>query len=45
MQPLFLVIASLISFCHFELEKSGDKTKLRFLQTDVPENKVESIKE
>lgn len=33
------------SICNFELEKVGDKTKLRFLQTEVPENKVESLKE
>jgi activator of HSP90 ATPase len=33
------------SICHFELGKSGDKTKLKFLQTDVPENNVESLKE
>lgn len=33
------------SVCTFELEKAGNKTKLRFLQTNVPEHKVESIKE
>jgi activator of HSP90 ATPase len=33
------------SICTFELEKAGSKTKLRFLQTNVPEHKVESIKE
>ena len=32
------------SICTFELEKAGNKTKLRFLQTNVPEHKVESIK-
>jgi activator of HSP90 ATPase len=33
------------SICNFELEKVGDKTKLRFLQTDVPEKNVESLKD
>ena len=33
------------SICTFELEKSGSKTKLRFLQTDVPEHKVETLKD
>jgi activator of HSP90 ATPase len=33
------------SICNFEFEKDGDKTKLRFLQTNVPEHKVESLKE
>jgi activator of HSP90 ATPase len=33
------------SICCFELEKSGNKTKLRFLQTGVPEHKVDSLKE
>lgn len=33
------------SICTFELEQAGKKTKLRFLQTNVPEHKVESIKE
>jgi activator of HSP90 ATPase len=33
------------SICNFEFEKSGNKTKLRFLQTDVPEHKVESLKD
>jgi activator of HSP90 ATPase len=33
------------SICNFEFEKSGDKTKLRFLQTDVPEHKVDALKD
>ena len=33
------------SICNFEFEKVGDKTKLRFLQSEVPEHKVESLKE
>lgn len=33
------------SICNFELEKMGNKTKLRFLQTNVPEHKVESLKD
>ena len=33
------------SICTFEFEKEGEKTKLRFLQTNVPEHKVESLKE
>lgn len=33
------------SICNFELEKVGDKTKLRFLQSNVPEHKVESLKD
>jgi activator of HSP90 ATPase len=33
------------SICNFELEKMGDKTKLRFLQSNVPEHKVESLKD
>jgi activator of HSP90 ATPase len=33
------------SICTFQLERAGNKTKLIFLQTDVPEHKVESIKE
>jgi activator of HSP90 ATPase len=32
-----------LSICTFELEQSGDKTKLRFLQTNVPEHTVASI--
>ena len=33
------------SICNFELEKVGDKTKRRFLQSNVPEHKVESLKD
>jgi activator of HSP90 ATPase len=33
------------SICNFELERLGDKTRLKFLQTDVPEHKVESLKD
>lgn len=33
------------SICTFEFEKDGKKTKLRFLQTNVPEHKVETLKE
>jgi activator of HSP90 ATPase len=33
------------SICTFELEQAGNKTKLRFLQTDVPEQTVASISE
>lgn len=32
------------SVCNFEFDRVGDKTKLRFLQTNVPESKVESLK-
>ena len=32
------------SICNFELDRVGDKTKLIFLQTNVPESKVESLK-
>ena len=32
------------SICTFDLEKANNKTKLRFLQTDVPEHKVDSLK-
>lgn len=32
------------SICSFEFDREGDKTKLRFLQTDVPASKVESLK-
>src|SRR4051812_31506544 len=32
------------SICTFLFEKSGDKTKLSFTQTDVPEHKAESLK-
>ena len=33
------------SICNFELERVGDKTRLKFLQTDVPEHNVESLKD
>lgn len=33
------------SICNFELEKVGEKTKLRFLQSNVPEHKVESLRD
>jgi activator of HSP90 ATPase len=33
------------SICSFELVKEGDKTKLRFLQTNIPEHKVETLKD
>ena len=33
------------SICNFEFEKEGDKTKLIFQQTNVPEHKVETLKE
>ena len=33
------------SICTFELEKAGNKTKLRFLQTGVPEHKGDSLKD
>jgi activator of HSP90 ATPase len=33
------------SICNFELEKVGDKTRLRFNQTNIPEHKVASLKE
>lgn len=33
------------SICNFELEKVGEKTKLKFLQTNVPEHKVDSLKD
>ena len=33
------------SICTFLLEKAGNKTKLNFLQTFVPEHKVDSLKE
>ena len=33
------------SICSFEFEKDGAKTKLRFLQTNVPEHKVETLKD
>lgn len=33
------------SICNFGFEKEGNKTRLRFLQTDVPEQNVESLKD
>jgi activator of HSP90 ATPase len=33
------------SICNFELEQVGKKTRLRFLQTEVPENNVKSLKD
>jgi activator of HSP90 ATPase len=33
------------SICNFELEKVGDKTKLRFLQTNIPEHKVDTLRD
>jgi activator of HSP90 ATPase len=33
------------SICTFELEKTDNKTKLKFLQTNVPEHKVDSLKD
>ncbi len=33
------------SICTFELEKAGNKTKLKFLQTDVPEQTAASLKD
>jgi activator of HSP90 ATPase len=33
------------SICTFLLEREGNKTKLDFRQTDVPEHKVESLKD
>lgn len=32
------------SICTFALEKEGNKTKLRFLQSGVPEHKADSLK-
>jgi activator of HSP90 ATPase len=32
------------SICTFKFDKTGDKTKLTFLQTGVPEHKVEELK-
>lgn len=32
------------SICTFDLENASNKTKLRFLQTDVPEHQVDSLK-
>jgi activator of HSP90 ATPase len=33
------------SVCSFEFDKVGNKTKLKFVQTDVPEHKVNSLKD
>ena len=33
------------SICTFNMEQAGNKTKLRFSQTKVPEHKVESLKD
>jgi activator of HSP90 ATPase len=33
------------SICTFQFEQADDKTKLKFLQTFIPENKVELLKE
>jgi activator of HSP90 ATPase len=33
------------SICTFDLENAGNKTRLRFLQTDVPEHKADSLKD
>lgn len=33
------------SICTFELEPVGTKTKLRFLQTGVPEHKIDTLKD
>ena len=33
------------SVCTFNLEKDGNKTKLKFLQTDVPEHSVQTLKD
>jgi len=33
------------SICTFDLKKSGDKTRLTFLQTGVPDHTVESLKD
>jgi activator of HSP90 ATPase len=33
------------SICSFVLDKLGDKTKLTFLQTNIPENKAKTLKE
>lgn len=32
------------SICTFELENANNKTKLKFLQTDVPDHNVDSLK-
>jgi activator of HSP90 ATPase len=33
------------SICNFEFKEEGEKTKLNFLQTNVPEQNVESLKD
>jgi activator of HSP90 ATPase len=33
------------SICYFELEGDGEKTRLKFLQTNVPEHTVQSLKD
>jgi activator of HSP90 ATPase len=33
------------SICSFVLDKVGDKTKLTFLQTNIPEDKAKTLKE
>ena len=33
------------SICTFHMELAGNKTKLRFLQTNIPEHKAESLKD
>lgn len=33
------------SICFFELEAQGNKTKLKFTQTEVPEHKVQALKQ
>jgi len=33
------------SICNFEFEKSGEKTILRFLQTEVPDHKVGTLRD
>ena len=33
------------SVCSFEFDKVGNKTKLKFVQTDIPEHKVNSLKD
>jgi len=33
------------SICSFEIDKVGNRTKLKFVQTNVPEHKVSSLKD
>jgi len=33
------------SICSFEMDKVGNRTKLKFVQTNVPEHKVNSLKD